>query len=90
MLFRSQANWSGAQSRYNNSEYSKAKDFAIQAQKNVKQVIDGGTTITVDNSGQDLLIKIVIGLIIIVIGIFVFENFIMKKKKKPEEEYNEP
>jgi hypothetical protein len=84
-----QANWSGAQSRYNNSEYEKAKNFATNAQKNVKQVIDGGTISTVDNSGQDLLIKIVIGLIIIVIGIFVFENFIMKKKK-PEEEYNEP
>lgn len=84
-----QANWSGAQSRYNNSEYEKAKDFALKAQKNVKQVIDGGTLSTIDNSGQDLLIKIVIGLIIIVIGMFVFENFIMKKKKA-EEEYDEP
>jgi len=85
-----QANWSAAKTRYNNSEYEKAKDFALKAQKNVKQVIDGGLKSTQDNSGQDLIIKVIAGLIIIVIALFVFENFIMKKKKKPEEEYAEP
>jgi hypothetical protein len=84
------ANWNAAKIRYNNSEYEKAKDFALKAQKNVKQVIEGGLKNTEDNSGEQLIIKIIIGLVILVIGLFVFENFIVKKKKNHGEEYDEP
>jgi glycosylphosphatidylinositol transamidase (GPIT) subunit GPI8 len=83
-----QANWSGAVSRYNNAEYEKAKEFAIKAQKSVKLIIDDGVTPIKDTS-QEIIVQIIIVLVVIVIGVFVFENFYLKKKKKPED-YNEP
>lgn len=84
-----QANWGAAKIRYANSEYSKAKEYATKAQNSVKIIINAGVKSTVNNSDQDLIIKIIVGLVIIVIAVFVFEKFVMKKKKK-EEEYNEP
>jgi len=82
------SNWSGAQSRFNNAEYVKAKAFAVSAQTNIKQIIAGGVTQPVDNS-SDLLTKALIGLVVAIVIIFVLEKFVLNKKKKPEE-YNEP
>ncbi|MFA6269404.1 MAG: hypothetical protein WCW13_01665 [archaeon] len=84
------ANWSAAKIRYNNSEYEKAKSYALNAQKNVQQIIQEGQTSTTDTTSQDLLIKIIAGLVILVIAVFVFEKFIMKKKTTPEEDYEKP
>jgi hypothetical protein len=85
-----QSNWSSAKTRYNNSEYEKAKNYAINAQKNVKQIIDAGQVTIVDNTTQDFVIKIIAGLVILVIGLFVFEKFFMKKKESEEDDYEKP
>lgn len=79
-------NWAGAESRFNNAEYDKAKNFATNAQQNVKQIISGGVKPTVDNT-SDIMVKAIIGLVVLVIVIFVVQNLILKKKKK-EDEYD--
>lgn len=83
------ANWSSAKSRYNNAEYEKAKEYAIKAQKNVDQVMQGGV-MQVINQTNDYVMIIAGILIIILVGLFVYENFYLKKKKKKGEEFNEP
>ncbi|MEI7961445.1 MAG: hypothetical protein WCI04_03845 [archaeon] len=72
-------NWSGAQSRFNNIEYDKAKDFATKAISNVKLIIKDGATDTTTNN-DDLIIKAIMGLVIAVIVIFVLQKFVLKKK----------
>ncbi|MCX6803519.1 MAG: hypothetical protein NTY48_03030, partial [Candidatus Diapherotrites archaeon] len=81
-------NWAGAESRFTNEEYDKAKDFAARAVTNIKQIITEGAKETVTES-NDILIKAVIGLIAVAVAIFLIENLVLKKKKK-EEDYNEP
>ena len=83
------ANWTSAKSRYNNAEYEKAKDYALQAQKNVGQVIAGGVKQSSNNSNDYVMIALGI-LIIALVGLFIYENFYLKKKKKKEEDFNEP
>lgn len=83
------ANWTSAKSRYNNAEYEKAKDYALKAQKNVAQVIEGGVKQATNNTED--YVKIIIGILIIaLVGLFIYENFYLKKKKKKEDEFNEP
>jgi hypothetical protein len=83
------SNWNAAVARFNNLEYDKAKEYANKAQNNAKQVMLAGAKKTEDTVNQDLVIKVIVGLVIILIIVFAYENFIVKKKK-PEEEYNEP
>ncbi len=84
-------NWSSAKNRYSTAEYEKARDFASRAKKNVEQIMAEGVVPAVDNS-QDLIVKVIGGLIAAVVIIFVIEKLFLKKKKKPEEydeaEYN--
>ena|GEM_PF-1070559 len=81
-------NWNGAEQRYNNSEYSKAKEFGLKAEKNVASIIDQGLKPIESAIDQDLIIKIVGALILLLVGLFIFEKYKEKKKKK-EDEYNE-
>jgi len=83
------ANWSSAKSRYTNAEYEKAKDYALKAQKNVGEIISAGVKQTVNNTNDYVMIALGI-LIIALVGLFVYENFYLKKKKKKEEEFDEP
>jgi hypothetical protein len=82
------ANWTSAKSRYNNAEYEKAKDYAIKAQKNIGQVIEGGVKQNTNNTND--YIPIALGILIIaLVGLFIYENFYLKKKKK-KEDFDEP
>ncbi|MFA6064379.1 MAG: hypothetical protein WCW44_02485 [archaeon] len=81
-------NWNGAEQRYNNSEYTKAKEYALKAEKNVTSIMSQGLKQTESPINQDLIIKIVGGLVILLIGLFIFEKYKAKKKNK-EDEYNE-
>lgn len=83
------ANWNSAKSRFNNAEYEKAKDYAIKAQKNVEQIITEGIKINEDKT-NDYIMIIVGVLIVALIGLFAYENIYLKKKKKKQEDYNEP
>lgn len=83
------SNWSSAKSRYNNAEYEKAKEYAIKAQKNVAQVMESGIA-PVTNPTNDYVLIIAGILIISLVGLFVYENFYLKKKKKKEAEFDEP
>jgi hypothetical protein len=82
-------NWAGAENRYNNAEYTKAKDFAKKAESNIKQIMNEGPVEIEEDNGQQLIINIVIGLVILVVVLFVYEKYIAKKKKV-EDEYVEP
>lgn len=86
-----QTNWSAAKNRYTTAEYEKAKDYAQKAIKNIEQIMADGIT-TVENNSQDLIIKVIGGLIAAVVIIFVIDKLFLKKKKKPEDydeaEYN--
>ena len=83
------ANWNSAKSRYNNAEYEKAKEYALKAQKNVGQVITGGVKQNVNNTNDYVMIAVGI-LVVALVGLFAYENFYLKKKKKKEEDFNEP
>ncbi|HPM85785.1 MAG TPA: hypothetical protein PLI99_01675 [archaeon] len=83
------ANWNSAKSRFNNAEYEKAKDYALKAQKNVEQIIMEGIKINEDKT-NDYIMIIVGVLIVALIGLFAYENIYLKKKKKKQEDYNEP
>ena len=83
------ANWTSAKSRYNNAEYEKAKDYAIKAQKNVGQIMQEGVKQNINNTND--YVMIIIGVLVVALaGLFIYENFYLKKKKKKEEEFNEP
>ena len=83
------ANWTSAKSRYNNAEYEKAKDYALKAQKNVSQIMQAGVIQNVNNTND--YVSIALGILIIaLVGLFLYENFYLKKKKKKEDEFNEP
>lgn len=83
------SNWNSAKSRFNNAEYEKAKDYALKAQKNVEQIIQDGIKVNEDNTNN--YIMIILGIMIVaLIGLFAYENIYLKKKKKKQEEYDEP
>lgn len=81
-------NWAGAESRFNNAEYDKAKDFATKAQSNIKLILADGTKPVVNNDTE--IIKYAIaGLVIVVVVVFVLQNFVFKKKKDEGESVEE-
>ncbi len=82
-------NWAGAENRYNNAEYTKAKDFATKAITNIKQIMNAGPVEIEPDNGQDIIINVIIGLVVLVVVLFVYEKY-FAKKKKAEEEFNEP
>ncbi len=81
--------WNGATSRFNTAEYEKAKDYATKATNFAKAVMQKGANTTPIDNTQDVVIKIVVGLIIVIIAVFIFDKFLRKSKPK-EEEYDEP
>jgi len=81
--------WTGATSRFNTAEYEKAKDYATKAASFVKTIMQKGANTEVVDNTQDVVIKIVVGLIVVIIAVFIFDKFLRKSKPK-EEEYNEP
>jgi len=79
-------NWTQATSRYNSSKYETAKNSGKDAKKNVLRILEEGIQETSTELPQEIIIQAIIILIVIGIGIFLFEKFVMKKK---EEEYEE-
>lgn len=79
-------NWTNAKTKFENAEYTKAKEYAAKATQQVKLIIADGV-ISNPNNTQDLLVKGIIGIAIAAIAIILLKHFL--KKKKPEE-YNEP
>jgi hypothetical protein len=82
--------WNSAIARFNNSEYEKAKEYALTAQKKVQAIINDGVIPEEPPINNDLIIKIIGGLIVLTIGIFVFEKYSKKKKVKEDDEYESP
>jgi hypothetical protein len=83
------ANWNAAKTRFNNSEFEKAKEFAKKAETNVQQIIDEGLLPTEQPINQGLITNVIIALAILLVGLFIYEKY-AKKKKNKEEEYDEP
>ncbi len=77
-------NWDGAVSRYNNVEYDKAKEYALKAERNVKDIMGEGFIQNQINDNS-LITMAIIGLVALIIIIFVLQNFVLKKKKKEED-----
>ena len=76
-------NWAGAISRYNNVEYDKAKEYALKAERNVKNIIQDGF-VQNQNDNNNIIITAITILIALIIIIFILQNFVLKKKKTEE------
>lgn len=50
----------------------------------------GGQKSKVDNTMEDLIIKIIAGLLILVVGLFLFDKFVKKNKVEMDENYEKP
>lgn len=86
-------NWAQTKTRYANQEYDKAQEFAKKAETNVLDILEKGIMATENNTNNDLINGAIIVLIILVVGLYVYDKFIVKKKKEGEEnagQYNEP
>lgn len=68
---------------YNKGIYDKSINFASDAKKNVKSVLEKGVSEFVDNSGE-IIFQVIILLIIVLVGIFLAEKFYFNKKKEGE------
>jgi len=77
------ANWKNANLKYNNGIYTSATQFAKNATKNAIDILEEGVIQTEDNS-DEFLINIIIILIVVIVGIFLFEKFYLNKKKEGE------
>jgi hypothetical protein len=83
------ANWKNANSKYDNGIYTSAEQFAKSAKKNAISILEEGAIETTDTSGE-FLTNIIIILIVIIVGVFLFEKFYLNKKKEGEtSEYEE-
>jgi len=80
-------NWQQTETRYNNQEYEKAKEYAKKAESNIISIFEKGMPAVEDNT-NDLLFQIIIVLAVLGVGLFIFENYVKKKKKA--EEYEQP
>ena len=81
-------NWVQAESRYEKGDYDKAKNFGEKAEEYATTVLEGKFIATENEFPQELIIQIVIVLIVVLIAIFVFQK-VIKKKKNPDEGYEE-
>lgn len=80
-----QTNWKQTETKYNNGIYNSASEFAKSAKKNVLDILDKGIAPTENANLDSLLINIIIVLIVVIVGIFLFEKFYLNKKKNKEE-----
>ena len=85
-----ESGWNNAIARFNNSEYEKAKEYALTVQKKVPLIIDDGLIPEEPLVNDGLIIKIIVGLIIVFAIIFAYEKYVKKKKTKQGEEYENP
>ncbi len=84
-------NWAQTKTRYNNQEYEKAQEFAKKAENYAIAVLEKGVKVTDDSAGQDLLIQVIGLLMGAVIILFIYEKFVVNRKKEEgEEQYEEP
>ncbi|MDD4251389.1 MAG: hypothetical protein PHX27_04325 [Candidatus ainarchaeum sp.] len=74
-------NWRQAQEKYNNGVYITAIEFAKSAKTNSTNILKDGFNEEENIVPTDLITNIIIGLIILIIGIFLFEKFYLNKKK---------
>jgi hypothetical protein len=82
-------NWTQAKSRYDSARYETAINSGKNAKKNVIEILKEGVKTEENEIPEGLIINIIIILIIVAIGLFVYENF-LKKKKENEEIMYEP
>jgi hypothetical protein len=78
-------NWRQTETKYNNGIYTSATEFAKSAKKNVITILEQGIPKTDNSEMEGLLINIIILLIIVIVGIFLFEKFYLNKKKNKDE-----
>lgn len=85
-------NWTQTKTRYTNQEYEKAQEFAKKAENYAINVLEEGVKATTDSSGQELLIQVIGLLMGAVIILFIYEKFVVNRKKQEgeEEQYEEP
>jgi regulator of replication initiation timing len=87
------ANWKQTQQTYNNGVYSSSVEFARSSKKNVLDILKDGFVDFKEEPIDQLIINIIILLIILIVGIFLFEKFYLNKKKNDvieDDEYEPP
>ncbi len=77
-------NWKQATTKYGNGVYISAKSFGADAKKNVKKILEEGTIEEEEGVPQELIINAIIILIVVIVGLFLFEKFYLNKKKENE------
>lgn len=86
-------NWRQTQEKYNNGLYTSSIEFSKSAKKNVINILKEGFIEVKEESVDGLIINIIILLIILIIGVFLFEKFYLNKKKEKydeEDNYDNP
>ena len=81
-------NWTQAKSRYETAKYETAITSGKDAKKNVLAILNEGIGVESNQLPQELIINAIIILVVAAIGLFAYEKFL--KKKKGEEQYDEP
>jgi hypothetical protein len=83
-------NISSAESKYKLTEYVKSIEFATKAEKNIKDIMTKGVKEETKIGIKDSDLITIIGLLImIVVGLFIFEKYKKTKKAKEENELGE-
>ncbi|MCX6801156.1 MAG: hypothetical protein NTZ73_03125 [Candidatus Diapherotrites archaeon] len=81
--------WKNAVSNYNGGRYDEAKIAAAKAKKNVLEILKQGIEEQAQEFPQELIIQAIIILAVALFGLYIFETFYLKKKKKEEGENEE-
>ena len=85
-------NWQQAKSRYTSGEYEKASSFAKKAETNAIAILEGGAKDTTSGISQDLVVQIIVGLVVLIAVMFLFDKMYWQKRKakgNEEEDYEQ-
>ncbi len=80
-------NWTQAKSRYESAKYDTAINSGQSAKKNVIAILKEGISPDSNEIPQELIINIIIVLILVGAGLFIYEKFLKNKKNYEEQEY---
>jgi hypothetical protein len=74
-------NWGQAQEKYSKAVYQSATGFAKEAKDNATIILEAGLADPEEVEIEGTLVYVIIILIILIVGVFLFEKFYLNKKK---------